>query len=217
MSDAIRILIVDDHAPFRTGLTALLSASDEFVIVGEIDEGSRVPAAIEQFQPDVVLMDLNMPGMSGIDATRTTVSAAPHVGVLVLTMFDDDDSVFAALQAGARGYLLKGASKAEIQQSVRAVAAGQAVFGPTIARRLQQYFAQPRPAAAPSDAFPELTTRERDILDMIAQHLTNPEIAEQLGLTEKTVRNYVSNIFAKLQVNDRSRAIMLAREAGYGR
>ena len=217
MIEPIRILLVDDHTPFRAGLAALLSTSEEFVIVGEVEEGARVVSAIEQLQPDVVLMDLNMPGMSGIDATRATASSAPHIGVLVLTMFDDDDSVFAALQAGARGYLLKGASKTEIQQSVRAVAAGQAVFGPAIARRLQQYFAQPKPASAPSDAFPDLTARERDILDMIAQHLTTPEIADRLGLSEKTVRNYVSNIFAKLQVNDRSRAIMLAREAGYGR
>lgn len=217
MTEHIRILIVDDHAPFRMGLSALLSASDEFAIVGEVADGAEVVSAIEQLQPDLVLMDLNMPGMSGIEATRATVSSAPHIGVVVLTMFDDDDSVFAALQAGARGYLLKGASKVEIHQAIRTVAAGQAVFGPAIARRLQQYFAQPRPAAGPSDAFPELTARERDILDLIAQHLTNPEIAERLGLTEKTIRNYVSNIFAKLQVNDRSRAIILAREAGYGR
>lgn len=216
MSDSISVLVVDDSAPFRAGLRALLAATPGLELAGEAKDGAAAIAFVESVQPDVVLMDLNMAGLNGIEATRRILAASPHVAILVLTMFDDDDSVFAAMQAGARGYVLKGGTKAELLRSIRAVAGGEAIFGAAIARRLQAYFAQPRINPAPPDAFPDLSGREREVLDLIAQHLTNPEIAEKLDLSEKTVRNYVSNIFAKLQVNDRSRAIMLARDAGFG-
>jgi DNA-binding NarL/FixJ family response regulator len=215
MREAIRVAVADDSAPFRSGIKALLLAAGDLELAGEAANGEEAIALVESGNPDVFLMDLNMPGHNGIEATRQITTAAPHVAVLVVTMFDDDDSVFAAMQAGARGYLLKGAGKAELLRSIRAVAEGEAIFGAAIARRLQAYFSQPRPRGAP-DAFPDLSAREREVLDLIAGHLTNPEIAQKLGLTEKTVRNYVSNIFAKLQVNDRSRAIMLARDAGFG-
>lgn len=217
MPDPISVAVVDDSAPFRAGLRALLGATDDLVIVGEATDGEEALALLDVAMPDVMLMDLNMPGLNGIDATRRILATAPHVAVLVVTMFDDDDSVFAAMQSGARGYLLKGAPKAEILRAIRAVANGEAIFGAAIARRLREYFSTPIPSEARPDAFPELSLREREVLDLIAAHLTNPEIAEQLGLSEKTVRNYVSNIFAKLQVNDRSRAIMMARDAGFGR
>ena len=216
MAESIRILVVDDSAPFRQGLRMLIAATDEFELSGEANDGASAIAHVERYQPDVVLMDINMPAVNGIDATRSIVATAPHVAVLVVTMFDDDDSVFAALQAGARGYLLKGATKSEIVRSIRAVAEGEAIFGAAIARRLQAYFARPRAPSGPATAFPDLSAREREVLELIAQHLTNPEIALRLGLSEKTVRNYVSNIFAKLQVNDRSRAIMMARDQGFG-
>lgn len=216
MSEAIRVAVVDDSAPFRSGIRALLHATEDLELAGEASDGQGAIALVESRCPDVMLMDLNMPGMNGIEATRQIVNTAPHIAILVVTMLDDDDSVFAAMRAGARGYVLKGALKMEILRSIRSVAAGEAIFGAGIARRLQRYFSATRSGIALPEAFPELSARERGVLDLIAQHVTNPEIAERLGLTEKTVRNYVSNIFAKLQVNDRSRAIMLAREAGYG-
>ena len=160
-------------------------------------------------------MDVNMPGIDGIEATRRIVDGSPHVAVLVLTMYDDDETVFAAVRAGARGYLLKGAQRAELLRAVRAVAAGEAIFGPGVARRLMAYFARPAPRVD-SAAFPELTEREREVLELIAQGRSNPDITATLGLSPKTVRNHVSNIFAKLQVRDRAEAIVRAREAGMG-
>ncbi|MGE5139562.1 MAG: LuxR C-terminal-related transcriptional regulator, partial [Rudaea sp.] len=159
--------------------------------------------------------DLQMPGINGIEATRQIITASPHISILMLTMFEDDESVFAAVRAGARGYLLKGALKAEIMRAIRGVASGDAIFGPVIAKRLMQYFAAPR--ASPSQAFPGLSDREHEILDLIAQHYTNTEIAERLAIAPKTVRNHVSNIFTKLQVADRAEAIVRAREAGMGK
>jgi DNA-binding NarL/FixJ family response regulator len=156
-------------------------------------------------------MDLNMPGLGGVEATRRVTRSSPHIAVLVLSMVDDDDTVFAALQAGARGYLLKGARRAEILRAVQAVAAGEAIFGSAIAARLMGFFAAPRPSVP---TFPQLTARETEILRLIAQQVTNPEIADRLGLSEKTVRNHVSNVFTKLQVPDRARAIIAARDAG---
>lgn len=214
--DKTRILIAEDSAPFRQGLRNLLQSVDEVEVVGEAISGEETIQRANQLQPDVILMDVQMPGVNGIEATRQIIFASPHIGILMLTMFEDDESVFAALQAGARGYLLKGALKAEIVRAIRGVASGEAIFGPTIAKRLMQYFAAPKPAAPPQ-AFPELSDREREILNLIAQHYTNVEIAERLHLAPKTVRNHVSNIFSKLQAADRAQAIMRAREAGFGK
>lgn len=213
--DKLRIVIAEDSAPFREGLRNLLQSVDALEVVGEATSGQAAIQLANQLQPDIVLMDLQMPGLNGIDATREIVYTSPHISILMLTMFEDDESVFAALRAGARGYLLKGALKAEIVRAIQGVASGEAIFGPSIARRLMQYFSAPRPAAPPQ-AFPELTEREREILELIAQHHTNVEIADRLALAPKTVRNHVSNIFTKLQVIDRAQAIIRAREAGYG-
>jgi len=211
--DPIRILIADDQQPFREGLRALFRSMPDVEVVGEAATGQEAVTLTEKLQPDVVLMDIKMPGMNGIEATGQILSASPHISIIVLTMFDDDDTVFAALRAGARGYLLKGALKAEMLRAIRAVSSGEAIFGPAIARRLIQYFADVSPTV-PTQAFPELTKREREILALIAQHYTNPAIAERLSLSPKTVRNIASSIFNKLQVIDRAQAIIRAREAG---
>lgn len=213
--EATRLLVADDHPAFRAGLRALLETAGDLEVVGEADTGDAAISAARVLQPDVVLMDINMPGLDGVEATRRIVDAAPHVAVLVLTMHDDDETVFAAVRAGARGYLLKGARRAELLRAVRAVAAGEAIFGPGVARRLMAYFARPVPRTDPA-AFPELTDREREILDMVARGRSNADITAELVLAPKTVRNHVSNIFAKLQVRDRSEAIVRAREAGLG-
>jgi len=212
--ESIRVLIADDHPHFRDGLRALLLSAPGVEVLDEAGDGEEAISLANRLQPDVILMDLNMPGTGGIEATRRILRTSPHISILVISMFDDDDSVFAALQAGARGYLLKGALKAEILRSIRAVASGEAIFGPAIAKRLMQYFAAPRPASA--EAFPELTEREHEILILLAAHQTNPEIASRLHLSQKTVRNHVSNIFTKLQVADRAQAIIRARDAGLG-
>src|SRR5260221_3751336 len=211
--DPIRILIADDQQPFREGLRALFRSMPDVEVVGEAATGEEAVTLTEKLQPDVVLMDIKMPGMNGIDATGQILSASPHISIIVLTMFDDDDTVFAALRAGARGYLLKGALKAEMLRAIRAVSSGEAIFGPAIARRLIQYFADVSPTV-PMQAFPELTKRQREILALIAQHYTNPAISERLSLSPKKVRNIASSIFNKLQVIDRSQAIIRAREAG---
>ena len=214
MKDPIRVLVADDHPFFRDGVRALLDSVPETQVVGEAATGDEAVEVALAARPDVILMDLQMPGLDGIGATRRIVQAAPETGVIVLTMFDDDDSVFAAMRAGARGYLLKGADQEELLRGVRAVAAGEALFSPGIARRLMGFFtALPRGP----QAFPELTEREREVLELIAHGLANPEIAHRLALSAKTVRNHVSTIFSKLQVADRAHAIVLAREAGLGR
>ena len=217
MGEPIRVVIADDHPQFRRGLRALLMTSPDVQVVGEAADGREAGHQVVRLQPDVVLMALNMPGKGGIEATREMLDESPHVGVLVLTMVEDDDSVFAALQAGARGYLLKGALKAEVLRSVRAVASGEAIFGSGVAKRLVGFFAPRGTINRPATAFPELTPREQQILQMLAQHATNPEIAERLRLSPKTVRNQVSTILAKLRVATRSEAIVQAREAGLGR
>ena len=212
--DGIRVLLADDHAAFRAGLASLLGTIAGVEVVGQAATGEEAVTRAASLQPDIVVMDLNMPGLDGIEATRRIVATSPHIAVLVLSMYEDDDQVFGALKAGARGYLLKGADRAELVRAIRAVASGEALFGPAIARRLVSYFAQ-RPAFE-STVFPELTEREREILDMVARGLSNPEITRRLVLSPKTVRNHVSNIFSKLQVADRAQAIVRAREAGLG-
>ncbi len=218
--DKIRVLIADDHTLFREGVRALLNAAPDLEVVGEAANGEDTIAQAAALLPDVILMDIQMPRVNGIEATRRILRASPHIGVIVVTMLEDDDSVFAAMRAGARGYVLKGADKAEMLKTIRAVAQGEALFGPAIARRLTNFFADldaaPR-AAAPPQVFPELTDREREVLDLIAQGHNNAEIAERLVLSPKTVSNHVSNIFSKLQVADRAQAIIRAREAGLGR
>ncbi len=205
------MLICDDHAPFREGLRALLSTTTEVEVVGEAPDGRAAIAAALALQPDVVLMDLTMPGMSGVEATERVLARCPHIAVLVLTMVEDDEALFAALQAGARGYLLKGARKAEILRAVQGVVDGQTIIGAPVAAKLTTLLgARPRPA----QTFPQLSSREREILILLTQQLTNGEIAAKLGLSEKTVRNHVSNIFTKLQVSTRAEAITTARAAG---
>jgi DNA-binding NarL/FixJ family response regulator len=213
--DRIRILVADDHRQFRAGIRAMLRREAELELIGEVATGAEAIEAAESLQPDVVLMDLHMPDVNGIEATRQILASSPHIRILVLTMFEDDDSVFAALRVGARGYLLKGADKAEIVRAIRALERGEAIFGPAIAQRLMHYFATPHPTPAVT-AFPELTEREREILTLIAQGWGNNEIAARLVVSLKTVRNYVSNIFSKLEVADRTEAILRARNAGLG-
>jgi DNA-binding NarL/FixJ family response regulator len=213
--DPIRVLIADDHPFYREGVRTMLSVAPDVEIAGEAANGDEVIAQAARLQPDVILMDLKMPGVNGVEATRRILHTSPHIGVLVLTMFEADESVFAAMRAGARGYLLKDTDQEELLRAVKAVSQGEAIFSPAIAERLIHYFAALRPAAADL-AFPELTDREREILLLIAQGYSNAIIAERLLLSIKTVQNHVSNIFSKLQVADRAQAIVRAREAGLG-
>jgi len=215
----IKVLIADDHVFYREGVRTLLSNSPEVSVVGEASNGDEVIAKAAQLKPDVILMDLKMPGMNGIDATRQIHESDSKIGVLVITMFDDDDSVFAAIRAGARGYLLKDADKDELVRAIVAVERGGAIFSPAIAQRMIQYFtASParQSASKKQDEFGELTEREHEILDLIAQGHNNTVIANKLSLSIKTVQNYVSSILTKLQVADRAQAIVRAREAGFG-
>jgi DNA-binding NarL/FixJ family response regulator len=212
----LTIVVAEDHPLFRRALVALLAGHPGWRVVAEVENGIRAVTAAHTEQPDVVLMDLRLPELDGIEATRRIVAASPHVAVLVLTMYDDDASVFEAMRAGARGYLLKGADEAEIVRAVADVADGGAIFGPSVARRVVEFFAAPRPTAPPEVVFPELTAREHEVLDLIAAGRSNPDVAVELVLSPKTVRNHVSNIFAKLHVADRSAAIIKAREAGLG-
>ncbi len=213
--EKISVLIADDHPMFRKGVRALLQAAPEFEIAGEASTGEEAVAAAIQLQPDLILMDIKMPGVNGIEATRQILRASPHIAILILTMFEDDDSVFSAMRAGARGYVLKGADQDQLLPAMLATARGEAIFGPGIAQRVLSYFSAVRsaPAILP---FPELTEREREILDLVAQGRTNGEIAERLVLSQKTVRNHVSNVFSKLQVVDRAQAVARARDAGFG-
>ena len=212
MDDRLRLLIADDHPLFRNGLRALLGSVPDFVLVGEADTGRAAIAQSLPLQPDVVLMDLQMPEGGGIDATRAIVAASPTTKILVVTLFEDDDSVFAALRAGARGYVLKDMDEAELIRAIRAVGNGEAIFGPGVASRVLAYFATPR--REPPPLFPALTEREREILRLLARGKSNPLIARELSLSPKTVANHVSNIFGKLQVADRSEAMIRARDAG---
>lgn len=214
MIDQIQILIVDDHTLFRDGLKALFSSLPDTAVLGEAATGVEAVSLAETQQPDVILMDIQMPDLNGIEATRQIVQTSPHIGVIIVTMFEDDDSVFAAMRAGARGYVLKGADQEEMLRTIRAVARGEALFGANIAARLATFFNSRRPA--PEAVFPELTAREREVLQLLAQGLSNQQIAQKLFISIKTVRNHVSNIFSKLQVADRVQAIIRARDAGLG-
>lgn len=212
----IRILVVDDHRLFREGLTALLEGADDTVVVGHAETGAEALDILGEIESDVVLMDIMMPDMNGIEATRKIRADHPDVHVVMLTMLEDDDSLFAAMCAGARGYILKGADKADVLRTVRAAAKGEALFGPAMARRLTSFFQEAR-RAAPLEPFPTLTDREREVLDLIAAGRDNREIAARLFISGKTVSNHISSIFAKLHVTDRAQAIVTAREAGLGR
>jgi DNA-binding NarL/FixJ family response regulator len=213
--EPLRVLIADDHPLFRNGMRALLAADLDTEVVSEATTGEEAIEMAAALQPDVILMDLQMPGMSGIEATRSILHTSPHIRILVVTMYEDDHSVFTAMRAGARGYLLKGASPDEVLRAIAAVGSGEAIFSPSIATRLIDFFANLQPTALPQ-ALPELTEREHEILTLLAQGLSNAAIAKQLGLSAKTVSNYVSNIFSKLQVADRAQAMLRARQAGLG-
>jgi len=211
----IRLLIADDHTLFREGVRALLSSAGDVEVVGEAATGAEAVRAAAELLPDVILMDINMPELNGIEAARRILHTSPHIGLIMLTMLEDNDSVFAAMRAGAHGYILKGADKAEMLRAVRAAASGEALFSAAIAQRLISFFRELNAAPQTIPAiFPELTEREREVLHLIAQGLNNAEIAERLTLSPKTVGNHISNIFSKLQVADRAQAIIRAREAG---
>jgi DNA-binding NarL/FixJ family response regulator len=211
--EPVRVLVVEDHPLFRKGVIALLDAVPDIVVAGSAPSGEDAVTLAAEQRPDVVLMDLQLPGMSGIEATRAIVAADPSVRVLVLSLFEDEDSVFMALRAGARGYVLKDADEEELTGAIRAVSRGEAIFSPSVAGRVLAWFAVPRPAPK---VFPSLTDREREILELLARGHPNPSIARTLFLSPKTVANYVSAIFAKLQVADRAEAMIRAREAGLG-
>lgn len=211
--ESIRVLIADDHTLFRDGLRALLASISDIEVVGEASSGREAVRMAVEYQPDVILMDIQMPDRNGIEATSQILRTSPHIGIVVLTMFQDDDSVFAVMRAGARGYVLKGADQGVLLRAVRAVANGESLFSPEIATRMMQFFSNLQPTSRP-ELFPELTEREREILSCVADGQTNAEIAERLVISIKTVRNHVSNIFSKLQVADRAQAAIRAREAG---
>jgi DNA-binding NarL/FixJ family response regulator len=213
--DTIRVLIADDHQLFRDGLKALLLSAPDTEVLGEAATGKEAIQLAAESQPDVILMDLQMPDMDGIEATRHIVRTNPRINVLMVTMFEDDSSVFAAMRAGARGYVLKGAKHDEMLRAIRAVSSGEAIFSPSIAARMMSFFAASR-SVLPEEVFPDLTDREREVLNLIARGDSNADIANALTISVKTVRNHVSNIFSKLQVADRAQAAIRAREAGLG-
>jgi DNA-binding NarL/FixJ family response regulator len=217
-SERIRVLVADDHPVFRRGMRAILGAEPDTELVGEATDGEEAVTRALELRPDVILMDLNMPNVNGIEATRRILEASPGTAILMLTMFEDDKSILAAMRAGAHGYVLKGADGAETIRAIHAVANGEAIFGPTITRRLTEYFATSGgdSKSSSAQAFPNLTEREHEILSLMAEGYTNGAIASRLYLSPKTVRNYVSSVFTKLEVTDRSRAIVRAREAGLG-
>ncbi|MET7700257.1 response regulator transcription factor [Streptomyces sp. NPDC005485] len=212
---AVRVVIADDHPMFRYGLRAVLVEGTEVEVVGEAASGEELLAVVERTSPDVVLTDLAMPGLDGAAATRSLLARHPDLGVLVLTMHEDDQALMGALRAGARGYLLKGADRTEIVRAVLAVASGDAVYGEAVARRIVAFFTGAHRDYA-AQVFPELTEREREVLGLIATGCGNHEIARRLVLSEKTVRNHVSAVLFKLRVRDRAAAVAKARDAGLG-
>lgn len=215
MSETLKILIADDHPLFRDGMRGLLATQPDMEVVGEATTGEEAVALSAELEPDVVLMDIRMPGGGGLEATRRILAARPDVRILVVTMFEDDATVSTAMRAGARGYVLKDDDKDDVLGAIRAVGRGGAVFGPGVAARLADFLTTARPAV-PREAFPLLTDREREMLHLMTRGASNAEIARLLSLSTKTVANYVSNILQKLQVSDRKAAIARAREAGLG-
>ncbi|MBA2769597.1 MAG: response regulator transcription factor [Sporichthyaceae bacterium] len=212
---AVRVLLADDHAIVRNGLSALLGSLEGITVVATAANGEEAVREAVLHRPDVVLMDVAMPGAGGVEATRQITARSPQTAVLMLTMFDDDESVLAAIRAGARGYLLKDADQEELERAIRSVAAGEAIFGSGVVRRLLGLVAAPAAGQAPQ-RFPGLTQRERDVLDAIASGLSNSAIARRLDIAPKTVSNHITNLFLKLQVTSRAEAIVLARDAGLG-
>jgi DNA-binding NarL/FixJ family response regulator len=215
VSEVIRTVLVDDHPVYRDGLSVLLSSIDGVEVVGTASDGAESLEVVARLMPDVVVMDIQMPGMDGVEATRRIVAQHPQIGIVVLTMSEDDETVFDAMRAGARGYLLKGARQDDISRAIRAVAGGDAIFGPSIAARIGEFFVGTivKDQAVP---FPQLTPREREILEMVAAGRSNQQIAGSLYLSPKTVRNNLSNIFGKLHVAGRTEAVIAARDAGLG-
>lgn len=213
MMEALRVMIADDHPLFRDGMRGLLSTKPDIEVVGEARSGEEAVELASELRPDVILMDIKMPGVNGIEATRRILTEYPSIRVLVVTMFEDDASVFTAMRAGARGYVLKDADKDDVIGAIRAVGRGGAVFSPGVAARLTDFFTTARPAA-PKEAFPTLTDREREMLHLMAKGASNAEISDLLSLSGKTVANYVSSILTKLQAADRKEAARLAREGG---
>lgn len=211
----LRILIADDHPLFRDGMRLLLGTQPDLEVAGEAASGDETVRLAAELRPDVILMDIKMPGISGIEATRRILAASPQMRILIVTMFEDDATVFTAMRAGARGFVLKDGEHADILRAIRSVGLGEAIFSPSIAGRLIDFFGSARPAA-PREAFPGLTARERELLQLMAQGASNAEIARLLELSAKTVANYVANILGKLQAADRAAAVRLAREAGLG-
>lgn len=212
---AIRVVIAGDHPMYRYGLNAVLSNQPGIDVVGEAADGQQLLSIVRDTSPDVVVTDLTMPRLSGAEAAAGLLAAQPDLAILILTMHQDDESLFAAMRAGARGYLLKGSDRTEITAAIQAVAQGEAVYGPGVAQRIIGFFSSSREDYA-ARAFPELTGRERDILELLAQGSANRDIADRLRITEKTVRNRLSSVFLKLQVNDRTAAALKARNAGLG-
>lgn len=209
----ITVLICDDHPVFRDGLDAMLSSSAGFEVVGHATTGEEAVELVRELSPSVTVMDLNMPGIDGVEATRRIVAADEEAKVLVLTMLEDDDSVFAAVKAGALGYLLKGADKDEIKRTIEGVARGEAILGAGIARKVRGFLDRKTGSSSP---FPNLTEREVEVLELAAQGANNAGIARRLGISDKTVRNHISNVFMKLQVADRAELVAKARDAGVG-
>lgn len=214
-AEVVRVLIADDHPIFREGMSSLLESVAGFEVVGEASTGEEAVRLAAERSPDVILMDIGMPAMNGIEATRAIVDVAPSARVVVLTMYEEADSVFAALRAGARGYLLKDARSEDITRAIQAVARGDAIFGPAVAERLAAFF-RPGSAARPPTPFPDLTARETEVLDLISRGMTNQEMAAHFGVSLKTIQNHVSNVLGKLHVVDRTQAAIRGREAGLG-
>ncbi len=215
--ETVRVLIVDDEDSFRSSLRIMMTNEADIEVVGEATTGDQAVSMALLFQPDVILMDVRMDSgtINGIDATRQIVRESPHIRILILTMWDTDESIFASMRAGAWGFMVKGATRSQLLRSIRAVSSGEAIFGTEVARRIREFFANMR-SVQTSKVFPELSMREHEVLELLAQGNRNADIAEKLSLSTKTVRNHVSNILDKLQVTDRTQAIIRAKDAGMG-